>query len=112
MDKSELNQKYELVLILDAKLNADEKEAVAKEVSGLINRYGGKVINSRVWIERHKLTFPIKKRQEGSYYLVNFEGEGSIVKKLDTDLRIHEKVLRFSVYEAQNPLPIVGTTAS
>ena len=108
MDKSELNQKYELVIILDAKLNPDEKETLSKDLSSLVTRYGGKVINSRLWIERQRLSFSIKKRQEGSYYLINFEGEGSLVKKIETDLRIHEGVLRFAIYEAQGLQQPVG----
>ncbi len=106
MDKNELNQKYELVIILDAKLNPDEKEALTKELSQLIIRHGGKVINSRLWIERQKLSFSIKKRQEGSYYLINFEGEGSLVRKVETDLRVHEGVLRFAIYDAEASQPL------
>ena len=108
MDKNELNRKYELVIILDAKLNPDEKEALSKELSSLITRYGGKVINSRLWIERQRLSFSIKKRQEGSYYLIQFEGEGSVAKKIEADLRIHESVLRFAIYETQGLEQPVG----
>ena len=106
MNKTELNQKYELAIIVDSKISPEEKEAVLKEVSALIVRSGGKVMNSQLWIERHRLGFTIKKRQEGSYYLINLEGEGSLIKKLDHDLRIHEKILRFCVYEAGHPLQI------
>ena len=61
MEKNELVRKYELVVIVDAKLTNEVKEAVRKEVTDAINKHGGKVINSQVWLEKHKLTFQIKK---------------------------------------------------
>ena len=72
MEKNELTRKYELVVIVDAKLTNEMKEAVRKEVTDTINKRGGKVINSQVWLEKHKLTFQIKKCNEGTYYLINF----------------------------------------
>ncbi len=61
MDKNESVTKYELVVIVDAKLTNETKEVVRKEVADTINKHGGKVINSQVWLEKHKLTFLIKK---------------------------------------------------
>ena len=88
-------RKYELVLIVDAKLTNESKEAVRKEVAEAINKHGGKVINSQVWLEKQRLTFQIKKCGEGTYYLINFEGEGDVADKVKTGLRLNEKVLRF-----------------
>ena len=88
-------RKYELVLIVDAKLTAESKESIRKEVTDSINKHCGKVINSQVWLERQKLTFQIKKRGEGTYYLINFEGESDVADKVKSGLRLNEKVLRF-----------------
>ena len=61
MEKDEQKRKYELVVIVDAKLTNESKETVRKEVADLVNKHGGKVINSQVWLEKHKFTFEIKK---------------------------------------------------
>jgi small subunit ribosomal protein S6 len=104
MEKNELMNKYELVLILDAKLNPEERDAICKQVVEGVNKQGAKVINSQVWIERQKLSFTIKKRDEGYYHLINFEGEGSVVKKIEADLRLNEKVLRFAIFHTETSL--------
>ncbi len=94
MEKNEQMRKYELVVIVDAKLTGEVKEAVRKEVTDLVNKNGGKVINSQVWLEKHKFTFEIKKCTEGTYYIINFEGGSDVVAKMKPVLRLNEKVLR------------------
>ena len=65
--------KYELVVIINAQLNQEEKDKVFKQATDGVLKGGGKVINSQVWLERHKFTFRMKKCSEGTYYLINFE---------------------------------------
>ena len=101
MEKSELLKKYELVVIVDARLTAETKEAVRKEVVDEINKRGGKVINSQVWLEKHKFTFLIKKCSEGTYYVINFEGEGDIIEKIRPALKLNEKILRFEFIKTE-----------
>jgi ribosomal protein S6 len=95
MEKNELKRKYELVVIVDAKLTNEAKEAVRKDVTNAINRRGGKVINSQVWLEKHKLTFQIKKCGEGTYYVIYFEANGAAINKVKPILKLNEKILRF-----------------
>ncbi len=97
MENNELLRKYELMIIVDARLTNEERESVWKEVMEIVNKGGGKVVNSRVWLERHKLAFSIKKCREGTYYLINMEGPGTLVEKIRSLLKNYEKVLRFSV---------------
>jgi len=54
-------------------------------------------VNSQVWIEKQKFTFKIKKKKEGAYYLINFEGPGSKLAKIQRNLRLKEYILRFSI---------------
>lgn len=95
MEKNELVRKYELIVIVDAKLTNEVKEAIRKEVTDEINKRDGKVINSQVWLEKQKLTFPIKKCSEGTYYIVNFEGASDIVENVKPHLKLNEQILRF-----------------
>lgn len=97
MEKTELVKKYELVIIVDAKVANEEKEAILKDCTDAIEKYNGKIINSQVWLEKQKFTFDIKKRNEGTYYLVNFEMVGSGMGKIRAALRLKEKVLRYLI---------------
>ncbi len=102
MEKNELLRKYELVVIVDAKLTEESKDAVRKEVTDEINKRGGKVINSQIWLEKHKLTFLIKKCSEGTYYIINFEGEADIIEKVKPGLKLNEKILRFEFIKVES----------
>ena len=95
MEKNELVRKYELVVIVDAKLTNEVKEIIRKEVTDEINKRDGKVINSQVWLEKQKLTFPIKKCSEGTYYIINFEGASDIIENVKSHLKLNEQILRF-----------------
>lgn len=89
--------KYELVYIVDAHLAPDAKEEVNKQVVDTVTKAEGKVINSAVWFERQRISFPIKKTQDGTYYMVNWEGKGSASTKVRQSLRLNERVLRFLI---------------
>lgn len=87
-------EKYELVAIVDANLLSDEKETIIREAGDVIAKCEGKVINSQVWIDKHKFPFCMKKCQEGTYYLVNFEIPTSAISKMRQILKLNEKILR------------------
>jgi len=93
--------KYELVVILDASLSQGDKDAVVKDVTQAIEKCSGKVISSQVWIEKHKMTFPMKKRSEGTYYLIIFEGGSSKLPDLRLAMKHHDGVLRSLLVKAQ-----------
>lgn len=90
-------KKYEVVAILDAHLSQDEKDKIIKAAADGIVKGKGKVINSQVWIEKHKLAFKIRRRTEGTYYLINFESETTSVAKIRQILKMNEDILRFAI---------------
>ena len=89
--------KYELVVIVDATLLQEEKERINKEVCDTITKCEGQVINSQVWLDKQKFSFRMKKRTEGTYYLINFECPKPAVANLRQILRINENILRFLI---------------
>ncbi|MDD3374574.1 MAG: 30S ribosomal protein S6 [Candidatus Omnitrophica bacterium] len=95
-------KKYELVVILDAHLSQDEKEKVIKAAADGIAKGEGKVINSQVWLEKHKFTFKIKNRTEGTYYLINFESKQASVIKIHKILSANEDILRFVITNVES----------
>ncbi len=84
---------YETLLILDSNEYTRDPGGIAKTVDGIITEAGGNVLVSRLWMQE-KLAYPIKKHQKGAYWLVYFEGEGDVVKKLDRAFLLSEPVLR------------------
>ena len=88
---------YETVFILTPVLSdAQMKEAVEK-FSKVLTDNGATIVNTEEWGMK-KLAYPIQKKSSGFYTFVEFEGEPSIVKKLETAFRRDERVLRFLVF--------------
>ena len=88
---------YETVFILTPGLSdAQMKEAVEKFTKVLTDN-GATIVNSEEWGMK-KLAYPIQKKSSGFYTFVEFEGEPTIVKKLETAFRRDERILRFLVF--------------
>ncbi|MDE5744326.1 MAG: 30S ribosomal protein S6 [Paramuribaculum sp.] len=89
--------KYETVFILTPVLSdAQMKEAVEKFAT-VITDNGATIVNQELWGLR-KLAYPIDKKSTGFYALIEFEGEPSLVKKLETAYRRDERVIRFLTF--------------
>ncbi len=95
--------KYELVYMVDARLSDADKGEIAKIVAEMIAKLGGKVLNAAVWFERQRMSFPLKKAWEATYYLLNIEGNTTEMGKLRRELEINERVLRFLIIKAETP---------
>ncbi|MBF0512266.1 MAG: 30S ribosomal protein S6 [Candidatus Omnitrophica bacterium] len=87
--------KYELVYIVDAHAPQHTKDEIARQVSDALAKAEIKTVNTQVWLDRHKMTFPINKIWEGTYYLLNLETKGLSLAKLHGMLRLNEGILRF-----------------
>ena len=83
---------YEVMFILDPALEDDKKEAAIEAVKEIISSEG-EVGNTDVWGMR-KLAYPIQKKNEGYYVVIEFKGEPTLPKELDRRLKISDNVMR------------------
>ena len=89
--------KYETVFILTPVLSdAQMKEAVEKFATVLTD-HGATIANQELWGLR-KLAYPIEKKSTGFYSLIEFDGDPSIIRKLETAYRRDERVIRFLTF--------------
>ena len=89
--------KYETVFILSPVLSdVQAKEAVEKFVKVLTDN-NATIVNTEDWGMR-KLAYPIEKKSTGYYTLIEFDGEPTLVKKLETTYRRDERVMRFLTF--------------
>ena len=86
--------KYELALVVSAKLEDEARDAVVEKAKGYITRYNGVITEVEEWGKK-KLAYEIQKMKEGYYYFIQFEGETTVPAELEERLRIEETVLRF-----------------
>lgn len=88
--------KYEITVILSAKLDDDARAAAIEKVKGYITRYNGVVGEVDEWGKK-RLAYEIQRQTEGYYYIINFEGDQETPNGLESQIRIMEPVLRYLV---------------
>ncbi|MDD2702867.1 MAG: 30S ribosomal protein S6 [Candidatus Omnitrophica bacterium] len=89
--------KYEAMFIVKPDLSEEDKKAALSQVNDVITKNKGTVAEAVVWAERRKLCFPIKKYQEGIYYLVNFEAPPESITEIRYLYRVNENLLRVMI---------------
>lgn len=86
--------KYELAVVLSAKLEDEERAAALEKVQGYIARYGGTVTNVDDWGKK-RLAYEIQKMKEGLYYFIQFEADSTCPGEVESHIRIMEPVIRY-----------------
>ena len=88
---------YETVFIATPVLSDVQTKELFGKFQGVITENGGQIVSSEDWGLR-KLAYPIQKKTTVFYYLIEFEGEGDLVEKLETQYRRDERVIRFLTF--------------
>lgn len=91
-----MNQ-YETVFIMTPVLSDQQMKEAVEKFEKVLTDNGASIVNEEIWGLR-KLAYPIQKKSTGFYSLVEFDGDPTIVKKLETAFRRDERVLRFLVF--------------
>ena len=86
--------KYELAVVVSAKIEDDARAAVIEKVKEMITRFGGNVTDVDEWGKK-RLAYEIQKMKEGFYYFIQFDAASDAPAKLEQDVRIMDNVLRF-----------------
>jgi len=95
---------YETVVVIDPLAEEGVADKHLGKVRELIGSKGGNVLKVEEWGKR-RLAYSIKHRREGTYYLVEFEGQGETVAALDQYYRIQESILRYLTIAREAPSP-------
>ena len=86
--------KYELALVLNAKVEDDVRTATLEKVKGLVERFNGTITNVDEWGKK-KLAYEIQKMREGYYYFIQFDANAEAPAQIEASVRIMESVLRY-----------------
>lgn len=86
--------KYELALVVSAKIEDDARAAVVDKAKEYITRAGGTVTEVEEWGKK-KLAYEIRHMSEGFYYFIQFDAAPEVPAEVEQDVRIMDNVLRF-----------------
>ena len=87
-------RKYETFFIIDPDLTEEALNLAGEKLKGIVNANGGVVITYVPWGKK-KLAYPVKKRNQGLYILMEYCGGPELVAELERNMRLDERVLKF-----------------
>ncbi len=93
--------KYEAMFIVKPELSEEERNTLLGQIKDVITKNGGKISSADLWSDKRKLTFRIKKHDEGFYYLVLFTIAADAVLKIKYAFNLNENILRVMILNAQ-----------
>ncbi len=86
--------KYELSLVVNAKIEDEVRTAVVDKAKAYIERFGGTITDINE-AGKKRLAYEIQKMNEGFYYFIKFDAEPQAPAELEQRLRIMDNVLRY-----------------
>ena len=86
--------KYELAVVVSAKIEDDERAATIEKVKEIITKHGGTITNVDEWGKK-RLAYDVQKMREAFYYFIRFEAESTVPAEIESRVRIMDNVIRY-----------------
>ena len=83
--------KYELAVVVSAKLEDDARAEVIEKVKALVTRFGGNITDVDEWGKK-RLAYEIQKMKD---YFIHFESETTTPGEIEERIRIMDGVIRY-----------------
>jgi small subunit ribosomal protein S6 len=94
---------YDLMLLLDPTAPEERRNAAIQETESMIGS-GGELVGNYDWGTR-RMAYEIDHRPEAEYRLYQFNGDNSLLERLNQRLRITDAVLRFRIIKLKPGQP-------
>jgi len=88
--------KYELAVVVSAKIEDEQRNEVIDQCKALIERFGGTITEVDDWGKK-RLAYEIQKMREAFYYFIRFDAESTAPVEIENRVRIMDNVIRYLV---------------
>ncbi len=85
---------YEHVFIARQDITAHQVDALANDLTAVVEEQGGSVTKKEYWGLKN-LAYRIKKNRKGHYILLNLDAPAKAVHELERRVRFNEDIIRF-----------------
>jgi small subunit ribosomal protein S6 len=89
-----MHKNYETVFILTPVLSDQQTKDAVEKFRSLILAQGGQIVNLEN-MGLKQLAYPIQKKNNGYYVLVEFTADPSFIKTLEVEYKRDERIIRF-----------------
>ncbi len=93
-------RRYETIYIIRPTVNEDDINAIIDRTNGVIEKFGGSIIQLDRWGLK-KLAYLIQKETQGYYVFTEYAGTPEAVAELERLFRIDEKSLKYMTIKTQ-----------
>lgn len=87
-------RKYEMMLCLSSIIDSNKADAFTELILEKVKEDGGSIESIDV-LGRRKLAYPIEKKTEGIYVVVNYLATSETSLEVERRLKLNDEVLRF-----------------
>ena len=88
--------KYEMTVVVSAKIEDEERAATVDKCKAYIERFGGTVTNVDDWGKR-RLAYEVQHMKEAFYYFIQFDADAKAPAEIESRVRIMDNVVRFLI---------------
>ena len=88
------NRVYEVMFIIDADAADDEVAQLSESFQRIVTDQGGTIVKAEIMGKR-KLAYPIGRKSEGTYVLLEIEGSGREIAELERRMRVSDRIIRY-----------------
>jgi small subunit ribosomal protein S6 len=89
-----LMRRYETIVIAHPSLSQEERQPLFDKLTDLISDPQGLLVKVDEWGQK-KLAYEIKKQTRGYYVLMEYCGDGVLVKELERNARLDDRALKY-----------------
>jgi small subunit ribosomal protein S6 len=87
-------RRYETIVIAHPSLSQEDRQPFLDKLADLIPEPQGLLIKFDQWGQR-RLAYEIKKQSRGFYVLIEYCGDGALVKELERNIRLDDRALKY-----------------
>ncbi len=103
-------RRYETIFITHPDLTEEELSELKEKIHSILAQLKGDSIKLDDWGVK-KLTFEVRKNSRGRYFLLDYVAGKDLIRELERNLRLNDRVLRFQTVRTSDQITPEGVKA-